>query len=105
MTGDGNKVVIDDKKIKNYKICGEKNMQMKKNYVIFDPYYTNREGAWYFSPDEGEFCQGKACYGFGSVKYFDGSVYIGELYYDGVHPNEQGYVLFEQAIADAVANK
>lgn len=74
-------------------------MQMKKNYVIFDPYYTNREGAWYFSPDEGEFCQGKACYGFGSVKYFDGSVYIGELYYDGVHPNEQGYVLFEQAIA------
>ena len=24
---------------------------------------------------------------------------------DGVHPNEQGYVLFEQAIADAVANK
>ena len=80
-------------------------MQMKKNYVIFDPYYTNREGAWYFSPDEGEFCQGKACYGFGSVKYFDGSVYIGELYYDGVHPNEQGYVLFEQAIADAVANK
>lgn len=49
-------------------------MQMKKNYVIFDPYYTNREGAWYFSPDEGEFCQGKACYGFGSVKYFDGSV-------------------------------
>ena len=66
-------------------------MQMKKNYVIFDPYYTNREGAWYFAPDEGEFCQGKACYGFGSVKYFDGSVYIGELYYDGETFNKIGY--------------
>ena len=48
------------------------------NYVVFDEYRTNAPGAWYFAPDQGEFCKGTPCHGFGTVKYVEGSVYTGE---------------------------
>lgn len=61
------------------------------NYIVFDEYRTNRPGAWYFMPDEGIFCKGVPCRGFGAVKYTEGSVYVGELYYDGEKFNKIGY--------------
>ena len=61
------------------------------NYIVFDEYMTNRPGAWYFAPDEGVFCKGVPCRGFGAVKYAEGSVYVGELYYDGEKFNKIGY--------------
>lgn len=61
------------------------------NYIIFDEYKTNRPGAWYFAPDEGVFLRGVPCHGFGAVKYVEGSVYVGELYYDGEAFNKIGY--------------
>lgn len=60
------------------------------NYVVFDEYRTNATGAWYFAPDQGEFCKGTPCHGFGTVKYVEGSVYTGELYYDGEKFNKIG---------------
>ena len=60
------------------------------NYIIFDEYKTNRPGAWYFAPDEGVFVKGVPCHGFGAVKYDEGSVYVGELYYDGEKFNKIG---------------
>lgn len=61
------------------------------NYIVFDEYMTNRPGAWYFAPSEGVFCKGVPCRGFGAVKYAEGSVYVGELYYDGEKFNKIGY--------------
>ena len=61
------------------------------NYIVFDEYRTNRPGAWYFMPDEGVFCKDVPCRGFGAVKYAEGSVYVGELYYDGENFNKIGY--------------
>lgn len=60
------------------------------NYILFDEYKTNRPGAWYFVPDEGVFLKGVPCHGFGAVKYVEGSVYVGELYYDGEKFNKIG---------------
>ena len=69
----------------------EKIMSNKhNNYIIFDEYKTNRPGAWYFVPDEGVFVKGVPCHGFGAVKYVEGSVYVGELYYDGEKFNKIG---------------
>lgn len=46
----------------------------------------------YFSPnDEQAYAKGKACYGFGSVRYAEGSVYVGDLYFDGARYNKLGY--------------
>lgn len=56
---------------------------MKKNYIVFHGYDTNSAGVWYFSAEKGEFHTGKPCKGFGAVRYAEGSVYTGELYYDG----------------------
>lgn len=62
-----------------------------KNYKIFDAYKTNSAGVWYFAPDEGTFKKGKPCKGFGTIKYAEGSVYTGGIYYDGKNFNKLGY--------------
>lgn len=54
-----------------------------KNYVIFDAYKKNTVGVWYYAPEKGGFNEGEPSYGFGAVKYNEGSVYVGGLYYDG----------------------
>ena len=62
-----------------------------KNYKVFDAYKTNSVGVWYFVPDTGEFRTGKACKGFGCIKYAEGSVYTGDIFYDGKNFNKLGY--------------
>jgi len=62
-----------------------------KNYKIFEAYKTNSVGVWYFVPNEGEFHKGKPCKGFGCIKYAEGSVYTGDIYYDGKNFNKIGF--------------
>lgn len=62
-----------------------------KNYKVFDAYKTHSVGVWYFVPDAGEFRRGKPCKGFGCIKYAEGSVYTGDLFYDGKSFNKLGY--------------
>lgn len=61
------------------------------DYKIFDAYKTNSVGVWYFAPKKGAFKKGKPCKGFGAVRYPEGSVYVGDLYYDGKNFNKSGY--------------
>ncbi len=50
------------------------------------------EGLQFFVPeDEKAYAQGKPCKGFGSVKYNEGSVYYGDLYFDGTYYNKLGF--------------
>ena len=58
---------------------------------IFDAFKTNSAGVWYFIPKSGAFQKGKPCKGFGCVKYAEGSVYTGDLFYDGKNFNKLGY--------------
>lgn len=62
-----------------------------KNYKIFEAFKTNSVGVWYFMPNEGAFQKGKPSKGFGCIKYAEGSVYTGDLYYDGKHFNKIGF--------------
>lgn len=63
---------------------------MNKNIKIFENFKTNSVGVWYFVP-EGEFKKGKPCKGFGSIKYPEGSVYTGDIFYDGKNFEKLGY--------------
>ena len=63
---------------------------MNKNILIFENFKTNSAGIWYFVP-EGVFKMGKPCKGFGSIKYVEGSVYSGDIYYDGKNFEKLGY--------------
>lgn len=63
---------------------------MNKNIVVFENFKTDSAGVWYFVP-EGEFKKGKPCKGFGCIKYVDGSVYTGDIYYDGKNFEKLGY--------------
>lgn len=62
-----------------------------KQYKVFDAYQTNSVGVWFFAPDAGEFRAGRACKGFGCIKYAEGSVYTGDIFYDGKNFNKLGY--------------
>jgi lysophospholipase L1-like esterase len=64
---------------------------MKNSFKIFESYRTNSVGIWYFVADNGEWKKGKPCKGFGTVKYAEGSVYTGDLYYDGKNFNKIGF--------------
>ncbi len=63
---------------------------MNKKIVIFENFKTNAAGVWYFVP-EGEFKKGKPCNGFGVIKYVEGSVYSGDIYYDGKSFEKLGF--------------
>lgn len=64
---------------------------MEQNLIIFPAFKTNSEGIWYFVPQDSSFCKGIACKGFGVIRYDEGSVYTGEIFYDGVDFHKQGY--------------
>lgn len=56
---------------------------MKNNHLkVFNAYKTNSVGVWFFASNE-EWHKGKPCHGFGSIKYPEGSIYTGDIYYDG----------------------
>lgn len=63
-----------------------------KNLKIFSEFKTFSAGVQYFIPeDEKAYAAGKPCKGFGSVRYAEGSVYCGELYFDGKRYNKLGF--------------
>lgn len=64
---------------------------MKKPFKIFESYRTNSVGIWYFVANRGEWEKGKPCKGFGTVKYADGSLYTGDLCYDGENFHQIGF--------------
>ena len=54
--------------------------------------YNNGVGLWFFVPDDAEaYGAGRACNGFGAVRYREGSVYCGPLFFDGKNYNKLGY--------------
>ena len=59
---------------------------------IFDNFKKQCAGVWYFSPeDEAAFKKGLPTKGFGSIKYPEGSLYTGEIYFDGENYNKLGF--------------
>lgn len=59
---------------------------------IFDKFTTRAPGVWYFVPDdEPAYASGKPCYGFGAIKYDEGSEYVGNIYFDGTDYHKQGF--------------
>lgn len=62
-----------------------------KNYVVFDAYYKNKPGVWFYCPSVGEFVAGEPSTGFGTVRYPEGSVYTGDIYYDGKNFIKHGF--------------
>ena len=64
---------------------------MKKNTEVFKEFYTNQPGTWFFTPEEDKnFHPGLPAKGFGSICYDEGSVYTGDIYYDGRNFNKLG---------------
>lgn len=62
-----------------------------KNIRIFDEFKTRTPGVWYFVPkNNNKYKNNKPCYGFGSIKYLEGSIYTGEIYFDGKNYNKLG---------------
>lgn len=48
---------------------------------VFDAYYKNKAGIWYFVPEDFSlFIKNEPVSGFGSIKYPEGSVYVGEIF-------------------------
>lgn len=63
-----------------------------KNLKIFEQFGTFSVGVQFFVPeDAAAYSAGKPCKGFGSVRYGEGSVYCGELYFDGKNYNKLGF--------------
>ena len=59
---------------------------------IFDKFTIRAPGVWYFVPDdEPAYASGKPCYGFGAIKYDEGSEYVGNIYFDGTDYHKQGF--------------
>lgn len=63
---------------------------MNNNMIIFKEFKTNEPGIWYFIPKNEKFCKRKSCIGFGVIKYGEGSIYTGDIYYDGKKFNKLG---------------
>ena len=63
-----------------------------KQTVIFPSFKLNKPGVWYFTTNKIEdFKKGRPCKGFGQIKYPEGSIYTGDIYFDGIHFNKLGY--------------
>lgn len=62
------------------------------NKFVFDNYKTEKPGVLYFIPNNVKsYKKGHRCYGFGSVKYPEGSIYTGNIYFDGKNYNKIGF--------------
>lgn len=63
-----------------------------KNIQLFDAYYLNSVGVWYFTPNDfNKYQAGLPTYGFGCIKYSEGSIYTGEIWFDGESYYKEGY--------------
>lgn len=62
-----------------------------KNIVFFPALKQNKAGIWYFHTNKiNDYRKGKPCKGFGQIKYPEGSIYTGDIYFDGVNFNKLG---------------
>lgn len=59
---------------------------------LFDDFKKFSDGVQFFAPeDENAYKAGKPCKGFGSIRYGEGSVYTGDIYFDGKDYNKLGF--------------
>lgn len=64
----------------------------RRRRMLFPAFERFSDGVQYFFPQDGEaYAAGKPCKGFGSVRYAEGSLYCGDLYFDGKAYNKLGY--------------
>lgn len=62
------------------------------NFKVYNAFKNFSDGVQFFVPDDASaYASGKPCNGFGSVRYGEGSVYTGELYFDGTNYNKLGF--------------
>lgn len=67
-------------------------MRRNKNIKVFESFKNNDNGIVFFTPNnEAMYKKNKPCHGFGQIKYAEGSVYTGEVYFDGLNYHKQGY--------------
>lgn len=64
---------------------------MTANYIYFPAFYKRESGIWYFSPKEGTFEKGVPSFGMGAIRYGEGSIYEGDIYYDGKNFHKLGF--------------
>lgn len=67
-------------------------MKNIKSIKIFKAFYKGDVGIWYYIPNNRlKFKKNNPSFGFGCVKYAEGSIYQGDLYYDGKNFNKLGF--------------
>ena len=71
---------------------------------IFRCFHNFSAGVQFFVPeDETAYASGKPCHGFGSVRYYEGSVYYGQLYFDGEQYNKIGFGRQDFLLSSAIS--
>lgn len=67
-------------------------MRHNSNIKVFDTFKSNTPGIQCFVPNNRElYKKGKPCHGFGRIKYGEGSIYTGEIYFDGKEYHKFGF--------------
>lgn len=70
----------------------EKKKRSHKHSYVFENYHLGKSGIWFFMPDNEErFLKKKRTYGFGMVRYDEGSIYVGDLLFDGKDYRKIGF--------------
>ena len=67
-------------------------MKRNSNIKVYNSFKVNGNGINFFIPNDKElYKKGKPTHGFGQIKYAEGSVYTGEVYFDGTNYHKLGY--------------
>ena len=66
-------------------------MKTTKRFCVTNEFYTKDLGLLFYFPNRGNYEPGKKSKGFGSIKYPEGSVYTGDLYFDGKNFHKLGF--------------
>lgn len=60
--------------------------------LLKDTFYHCATGVWFFIPDNiKKYRDHKPCKGFGMIRYDEGSIYTGDIYFDGTNYNKLGF--------------
>lgn len=69
-----------------------KKINRKHHLLVNDNFYNSKTGVWCFIPDNvKKYKQKKPCTGFGIIRYDEGSVYTGDIFFDGHSYNKIGF--------------
>lgn len=67
-------------------------MKRNKNIKVKNSFKIDGVGIQFFVPNNNElYKKRKPCHGFGQIKYGEGSIYTGEVYFDGIDYHKLGY--------------